>query len=139
MMEEDCGFSDSCEDYPPFDSRTGSPLPPSSDSSMEEPNPTSQHEYQVPYANFHLHPHAIQDGGCHSPSPPLTIQDSDSDSSVRAPFWFLKIGSLPVFDRQGWVGPACHHLFLKINNLACQNDRLHTWVGGWSGLSVKDR
>ena len=87
LPSDDCESSDPCEDYPPFDSRTGSPLPPCSDGSMDELNPTNQRECQVPYADIYLHPHAVHEGGRHSPTPPMASQDSDSDSSISEVEW----------------------------------------------------
>ena len=85
--EEEHDSRDSSENYPPFDSRTGSPLPSISNESLKEPSLAHQHGCQVPYATFHLHPDAVLDNDSDAAPPPPILHDSDSGSSTSDVEW----------------------------------------------------
>ena len=75
------------EDFPPFDSRTGSPILITSTCSSDTSSSNSQSHCQTPYAIFSLHPEAVQNHDQEPHVPPTIDADDESSSSISDVEW----------------------------------------------------
>lgn len=73
--------------FPPFDSRTGSPINFTSTCSSGSPSSSSQSHYLGPYATFSLHPEAVRHHDQDSPLSPSADAGAESSSSISDVEW----------------------------------------------------